>query len=104
MYHALKGPALAILLGFAGSGFAAVTLPHEGNFDFNYCMAGKSDYTELRTGLAIGQFESFASTYTNSEPPAFDHQGSRCIGAYEIVNGNYLPTAFPLNQPLREAL
>ena len=89
MNHTRRGPTLAILLGFAGSGLAAVTMPHEGNFDFNYCMAGKVDYTELRTGFAIGQFEGFASMYANSRAPAFDHQASRCIGAHEIVNGNY---------------
>ena len=78
--------AVATIVGPAG---AAVDIPKEGRLDFNYCMAGKADYTELRSGLAIGQFESWAGTYANGVTKAFDRMGSRCVGAYEIVEGKY---------------
>jgi hypothetical protein len=68
---------------------AAADLPKEGRFDFNYCMAGKTDYTELKSGLATGMFEGWAATYANGGTRAFDRQGSRCVGVYEIIDGKY---------------
>lgn len=79
----------ASLLCIADVGFAAVDMPKEGRFDFNYCMGGKVGYSELRAGLAMGEFEGVASTYANGAGKAFDRQGSRCIGVYEIVDGKY---------------
>lgn len=68
---------------------AAVEIPKEGRFDFNYCMGGKAAYSEVRAGLATGEFDLVASTYTNGPGKAFDRQGSRCVGVYEIVDGKY---------------
>ncbi len=83
---------LAGVVASIGSAQGAVDIPKEGRLDYNYCMVGKSDYTELRPGLAMGAWDLGASTYANGGTKAFDRMGSRCVGWYEIVDGKYSDT------------
>lgn len=85
----LRASVATVLALAASQASAAVDMPREGRFDFNYCMGGKAGYSEVRSGLATGEFDSVAGTYANGGTKAFDRQGSRCFGVYEIVDGKY---------------
>lgn len=87
--HARRLFVLVSLAAPLAAAHAAVDIPKEGRFDFNYCMAGKFDYTELRPGVGMGAWDLGAGTYANGGTKAFDRMGSYCVGAYEIVDGKY---------------
>lgn len=62
----------------------------EGRFDFNVCKFGKADYPRHAKGLVGDSFNRIAaSMYDNGGSKDIDQQGSRCVGAYEIVGGKY---------------
>lgn len=51
-------------IAFAASNFAAiaaVNMPKEGNFDFNYCLAGRTETMQVSDQALAGSFELTAS-------------------------------------------
>jgi len=80
------GSALALLIG---AGEAAVTMPKEGRFDFNFCLAGRTAAIPINENAVAGSFESTAGIWSNIPGGAFDGQGSRCVGSWAVVDGTY---------------
>lgn len=87
--HPLRNLILTTAFVLPTAAQPAVSIPREGGFDYNFCMAGKFDHIELKPGLAIGNWELGAGTYANGASKAFDRMGGRCVGVYEIVEGTY---------------
>jgi len=82
-------PLLVLAVGWISMPVSAEMLK-EGRFDFNICKFGKADYPRLAKGLVSGSFDRItASMYDNGASKAVDQQGSRCVGAYQIVDGEY---------------
>jgi hypothetical protein len=83
------GSLLALAAGWLSTPVSAEMLK-EGRVDFNFCKFGKTDYPKLAKGLISGSFDRItASIYDNGGSKAIDQQGSRCVGVYEIVRGEY---------------
>lgn len=62
----------------------------EGQFDFNICKFGKVDYPWQAKGLISDSFDRIAASVNeNGRSKDIDRQGSRCVGTYEIVRGEY---------------
>lgn len=83
------GSLLALASGWISTPINAEML-REGRFDFNICKFGKADYPRLAKGLVSDSFNRIAAAmYDNGGSKDFDQQGSRCVGTYEIVGGEY---------------
>lgn len=90
-YKAVLFAALLLVpaMGWISTPLGAEIL-REGRFDFNFCKFGKADYPRQARGLVSGSFDRIAaSLYDNGGSKDIDQQGSRCVGAYEVVGGQY---------------
>lgn len=69
---------------------AAVTLPKEGNFDFNFCFVSDATHIALSEKAFAGSFVNRAAMHSNRPGGAFDLQGARCFGYYGNLEGDYV--------------
>ena len=85
---------IAIACGISGAVNGAVTMPKEGNFDFNFCLAGRTNAMQASDSVMGGSFEATAGLYSNVPGGAFDGQGSHCFGIWAIVDGKYTDSGY----------
>jgi len=85
--------ALAILLPIC-PGAGAAAMPKEGNFDFNYCLAGRSEVMQISDQAVVGSGESTAALISNIPGGPFDGLGSRCMGTWAVVNGTFSASGY----------
>ena len=85
----LAGSLLAPAVGWISTPLSA-DMVRVGRFDFNICKFGKAEYPWHAKGLVNGSFDRIAaSMYDNGGSKDIAQQGSRCVGAYEVVGGRY---------------
>ena len=90
----------AILAGVAATAtsncivLAAVSMPKEGNFDFNYCLAGRTQTMEVSDQAMAGSFELTAAIMSNPPGGPFDGQGSHCMGTWSVLDGKYYDSGY----------
>lgn len=86
-------PAISIALPLTAN--AAVNMPKEGSFDFNYCLSGRTTTTvQVSEGTLAGAFEVTAGIYSNVPGGPFDGQGSHCIGTWAVAGGQYSDSGY----------
>lgn len=68
---------------------AAVTLPREGSFDFNFCFVSDATHVTLTDKVFAGSFVNRAAMHSLRAGGAFDLQGARCFGYYGNLEGDY---------------
>jgi hypothetical protein len=73
---------------------AAVNMPKEGNFDFNYCLAGRTEAMQVSDAAVAGSFELTASIISNIPGGPFDGQGSHCMGTWTVLDGKYFDSGY----------
>lgn len=88
IHHVLLVAALSGVL-VAGTAGAAVNLPKEGSFDFNFCFVSDAVHVAFGDKVYVGSFQNRASMHSNRPGGAFDLQGARCFGTYGNVDGDY---------------
>lgn len=84
-------------IAFAASHFAtiaAVNMPKEGNFDFNYCLAGRTEAMQVSDQAVAGSFELTAAIMSNIPGGPFDGQGSHCMGTWSVLDGKYFDSGY----------
>jgi hypothetical protein len=94
-----SGRFVATLAGiaFAASNIcvtAAVTMPKEGDFDFNYCIAGRSEVMQISDHAVVGSSEGTAAIISNIPQGPFDGQGSHCMGTWGVVDGQFSASGY----------
>lgn len=88
-----------VLIGFviAASNIAVTTaadMPKEGNFDFNYCLAGRTQAMQVSDEAVAGSFELTAAIISNIPAGPFDGQGSHCMGTWSVLDGKYADSGY----------
>lgn len=68
---------------------AAVSMPKEGSFEFNFCFV--TDVTHVAVGekVFVGGFQNRAAMHSVKPGGPFDLQGARCFGSYSNAEGEY---------------
>jgi len=89
----------AALTGFAFAASsiaatAAVNMPKEGNLDFNYCLAGRTQAMPVSDDTVAGSFELTAAIISNIPGGPFDGQGSQCMGTWQVLDGKYSDSGY----------
>ena len=85
----------AVAVGLPGLANGAVTMPREGSFDFNYCLAGRSTTVmQVSDNVMAGSFEVTAGIYSNVPGGPFDGQGSHCVGTWAVADGKYTDSGY----------
>lgn len=84
----------AASLGLSEIASGAVTMPKEGNFDFNFCFSGRTTTMPVSDSVMGGSFESTAGIYSNVPGGPFDGQGSHCSGTWSITEGKYADSGY----------
>lgn len=74
----------------------AATMPKEGSFDFNYCLASRGSAMPAAGDAVAGSFESTAGIWSNTPGGAFDGQGSHCVGSWAVIDGVYTDSGYCL--------
>lgn len=83
------GALLVPAVGWKSAPLSAEML-REGRFNFNICQFGKADYPRHAKALVSDAFDRIAASMRDEGgSKGIDRQGSRCVGAYEIVGGAY---------------
>ena len=71
-----------------------VTLAKQGQFDFNYCMAGEFTYHVIDDKNGISGFHLDAAMHSNIPNGPFDLQGSHCVGHGATIGGKWSDSGF----------
>lgn len=90
MHNLLLRSALATaLMSAMATSQAAVTMPKEGSFDFNFCFVSDATHVAISDKSYVGSFQNRAAMHSNRAGGAFDLQGARCFGYYGNLDGAY---------------
>ena len=81
-------------LGLSAGTPAAVSMPKEGSFDFNFCFVTDIHHIQLSEAAGLGSFENLAAMHSNTAGGAFDLQGAQCFGYYSNVEGQYTESGY----------
>ncbi|HMK21711.1 MAG TPA: hypothetical protein VK466_05215 [Terriglobales bacterium] len=87
----LAGPGLVLTICSAA---AAAPMPREGNFDFNYCVAGRSEVMQVSDQAIVGSSEGTAAIVSNIPGGPFDGQGSHCMGTWAVIDGQFSASGY----------
>lgn len=79
---------------FIHSANAAVSMPREGTFDFNFCLSGRTSTIQVSDTVMAGPFDATAGIYSNIPGGPFDGQGSQCVGTWSIADGKYTDSGY----------
>lgn len=82
------------LTAVSAAATAAVNLPKEGSFDFNFCFVTDVSHIGLTGTSGLGSFVNIAAIHSNAAGGAFDLQGARCFGYYSSVEGAYTESGY----------
>lgn len=68
---------------------AAVSIPREGDFQFDFCSIGETRTMSSGEEVFVSQYKVLANTKSTVSNKAFDRMSALCYGVYSRLNGKH---------------